>query len=146
MGLILAAMAAAERVPEDNRELHAAGRPHEHAIRVLATKPPVAAAVWTVEHVVGSGDREIARIADIQKGFAVREQLEDACLSRSAIAHRLRTGRLYEYYKGVYLVGRSSLEPLGREMAAVLKFRGHAILSHRSGQPCGACWMRRHMR
>lgn len=96
------------------------------------SKRPVAAAVWTLEHVVGNGDREIARIADVQKGFAVREQLLDAGLSRSAIAHRLRTGRLHEYYKSVYLVGRNVIEPLGREMAAILKYRGNAILSHRS--------------
>lgn len=125
-------MAAAERVPGDNRELGAPELPHGHAIRVVAAKLPLAAAVWTLEHVAGSGDREIARVADIQKGFAVREQLADAGLTRSAIAHRLRTGRLYEYHKGVYVVGRNSLEPLGREMAAVLKFRGDAILSHRS--------------
>jgi very-short-patch-repair endonuclease len=72
------------------------------------------------------------RIADAQKGFVMRAQLAGAGLSRGAIAHRLQTGLLREYHRGVYLVGRSSLEPLGRETAAVLRHRGHAILSHRS--------------
>jgi very-short-patch-repair endonuclease len=35
-------------------------------------------------------------------------------------------------YRGVYLVGREYVEPFGEEMAAILYFRGHAVLSHRS--------------
>jgi very-short-patch-repair endonuclease len=37
-----------------------------------------------------------------------------------------------QVYRGVYLVGPGDVEPLVRELAAVLYFRGHAILSHRS--------------
>ncbi len=68
----------------------------------------------------------------MQKGYVVREQLLAAGLSRSAIGHRLRHGRLHERYRGVYAVGLPSADPLGGEMAAVLLFRGHAVLSHRS--------------
>lgn len=121
-----------ERAYEHKLSVVGQKRARKHAIRDAANKPPVAAPVWALEHVLGRGDREVARIADVQKGFAVHEQLVEAGLSRSAIAHRVRAGRLHPYHKGVYLVGRRSLEPLGREMAAVLRFRGHAILSHRS--------------
>lgn len=36
------------------------------------------------------------------------------------------------HFKGVYLVGRPSLEPLGLETAAILYFDGDAVLSHAS--------------
>jgi very-short-patch-repair endonuclease len=87
-------------------------------------------AIWAPEQVTGVGDREIARIAVAQKGLVLREQLLAAGLGRGAIAHRLENGRLHPVYRGVYLVGRASMEPLGEEMAAVLRFRGHAIMSH----------------
>jgi very-short-patch-repair endonuclease len=80
----------------------------------------------------GRGEREVARIAAIQKGFATREQLLAAGLGRGAIVHRLGTGRLRERYRGVYLVDRARVEPLGEEMAAVLHFGGYAVLTHRS--------------
>ncbi len=86
--------------------------------------------VWAPVHVIGRGDAEIARIAGLQRGFATREQLLAAGLRRGSIAHRLRSGRLHRYYAGVYQVGHCSLDPFGREMAAVLHFGGHAILSH----------------
>jgi very-short-patch-repair endonuclease len=93
---------------------------------------PVAACVWEIERVRGLGDPEIERIAGIQKGYVVREQLLEAGIGPDAIVHRLRMGRLFPKYRGVYLVGRRFVEPLGEEMAAVLYFRGHAVLSHRS--------------
>jgi very-short-patch-repair endonuclease len=92
----------------------------------------LAAAVWELEQVRGQGDLEIARIVAVHKGFVVREQLLEAGLGRGAVQHRLKTGRLYERYPGVYLVGRNVMEPFGEEMAAVLYYRGHAVVSHRS--------------
>lgn len=80
----------------------------------------------------GAGDREVARIAAVQKGFVVRDQLLAAGLGRGAIVHRLGTGRLRERYRGVYLVDRAWVEPLGEEMAAVLHFGGYAALTHQS--------------
>jgi very-short-patch-repair endonuclease len=59
-----------------------------------------------------------------------RAQLLAAGFSRRAIAHRIHLGRLSEQYRGVYLVGRPSIEPLGLETAAVLYFDGDAVLSH----------------
>jgi very-short-patch-repair endonuclease len=80
----------------------------------------------------GRGDREISRFVAVQKGFAQREQLFAAGLGRGAITHRLGTGRLREWHRGVYLVDRLAPEPLGEEWAAMLHFEGHAALSHRS--------------
>jgi hypothetical protein len=92
---------------------------------------PVAAHVWTAEHVEpGAGESEVARVAAIQKGFVTRAQLAAAGLGRGAIGWRVRSRRLIPYHKGVYLYGRPSLEPLGREWAAILAGGGHAVLSH----------------
>jgi len=90
--------------------------------------------IWAPVQVTGLGDREVARVASAQKGVVSRRQLLDAGITRSAIQHRLNHGRLHPYPRGagVYLVGRSSPEPLGAEMAAVLRFGGHAVLSHRT--------------
>ncbi len=93
---------------------------------------PVAAPVWAPVQVIGRGEREIERLAALQKGFAMREQLLAAGLGRGAISHRLTNGRLYLRYPGVYLVGRNHLEAFGEEMAVILYYRGHAVLSHRS--------------
>lgn len=75
---------------------------------------------------------EIARIAERQKGFVHRAQLLAAGLGRGAITHRIKHRRLHVYHRDVYLVGRPRPEPLGLAMAAVLHFRGHAIVSHRT--------------
>jgi len=81
---------------------------------------------------MGRGDREIARIAARQKGLITREQLLRCGLGRGAIDHRLKNGRLHRYHPGVYVVGHTSLEQFGGELAAVLYYRGHAIVSHRT--------------
>jgi very-short-patch-repair endonuclease len=93
--------------------------------------------VWRPEGVRGVGDAEVARVSSLQKGFAHRDQLLAARLTPDGIKHRLKTGRLHERYRGVYLVGRPSIEPLGEEMAAILFLAGRAVLSHASA---GAIW------
>lgn len=93
---------------------------------------PLAAPVWAPVQVTGRGDAEIARVAGLQRGFVTREQLLAAGLRRGAITHRLEHGRLHRYHVGIYQVGHCALDPLGREMAAVLHFAGHAVLSHAS--------------
>jgi very-short-patch-repair endonuclease len=90
----------------------------------------VAHRVWAPEPVRGRGDCEVVRIASAQRGFVHHDQLATAGLTRHVIAHRLATAWLAAYLPRVYLVGRQTLEPLGAETAAVLFYRGHAVLSH----------------
>ena len=78
----------------------------------------------------GTGDREVVRVGAAQRGFVHHDQLVAAGLTRHAIAHRVATGWLAAYLPRVYLVGRPTLEPWGAETAAVLFYRGHALLSH----------------
>lgn len=123
--------------PDDPRESRFTARatPERELRRDIggqAHEVPLAAPVWEIERVRGLGDFEIARIEGTQKGHVVREQLLEAGIGPDAIVYRLQTGRLYVKYRGVYLVGRRFVEPFGEEMAAVLYFRGHAVVSHRS--------------
>ena len=53
-------------------------------------------------------------------------------MSRDAIKHRARTGRLHRVRRGVYAVGRPELTREGRWMAAVLSCGDGAVLSHES--------------
>jgi very-short-patch-repair endonuclease len=53
-------------------------------------------------------------------------------LGRGAIDHRVRTGRLHVWYRGVYPVGHRAVRREGRWMAAVLAAGPRAVLSHRS--------------
>src|SRR5450755_393638 len=103
-----------------------------HGGGARSPKSHPAASVWDLVQVNGCGDPEIARVAAAQRGFVVREQLLAAGLGRGAISHRLERRRLHRFHPGVYLVGHTALSPLAAEMAAVLYYRGHAILSHAS--------------
>jgi hypothetical protein len=53
-------------------------------------------------------------------------------LSRRAIEHRVKHGRLHPVHRGVYLVGHPVAPPFAAETAALLAFGPHAVLSHRS--------------
>jgi hypothetical protein len=61
-----------------------------------------------------------------------REQLLALGFTKSAVEHRVRTGRLHLIVRGVYAVGRPRLSREGRWMAAVLACGPGAALSHRS--------------
>jgi predicted transcriptional regulator of viral defense system len=82
-------------------------------------------------------DRAIARIAAEQHGVITLAQLIEAGLSRDAVDHRARAGRLYRLHRGVYAVGRPDLKPDGHRLAAVLACGAPAVLSHKSA---GAPW------
>jgi hypothetical protein len=71
-------------------------------------------------------------LARRQHGTVSREQLLRLGFTKSAIEHRVRTGRLHLAVRGVYAVGRPHLSREGRWMAAVLACRPGAALSHRS--------------
>jgi hypothetical protein len=69
--------------------------------------------------------------------MVTRVQLLRLGLSAKAIDYRVRTGRLWRVYNGVYCVGRPPVTPHERAMAAVLACGPRAALSHRPG---GALW------
>lgn len=73
----------------------------------------------------------VAAAAARQHGVVARAQLVEAGLSPSAVARRLRAGRLRPLHRGVYLVG--PLSPArAPEMAAVLASGPGAVVSHLS--------------
>jgi AraC-like DNA-binding protein len=65
-------------------------------------------------------------------GVVSRTELRDLGMSRDAIDHWLRAGRLLALHRGVYAVGHSALRREGRWLAAVLACGEGAVLSHRS--------------
>jgi very-short-patch-repair endonuclease len=89
-------------------------------------------------------DRLIAETAERQHGLITAGQLIAIGLGRSAIAKRVRTGRLRRLHRGVYAVGHAALPAAGRWLAAILACGGGphpavpilerwgAALSHRS--------------
>jgi very-short-patch-repair endonuclease len=85
----------------------------------------------------------IARLAEQQHGVVARRQLLAAGLTRKAIVHRLRAGRLYCLSRGVYAAGHRLLTPKARWMACVLAGGPGAALSFRSA---AALWEIRHWR
>jgi hypothetical protein len=78
--------------------------------------------------------RELAlgAIAGSQHGVIARHQLLSIGFKSGAIERRLESGRLHRVHRGVYAVGRRSLDPNGRWMAAVIAGGDGAVLSHRS--------------
>jgi very-short-patch-repair endonuclease len=77
-------------------------------------------------------DGLIAELAAHQHGVVARWQLLEAGVTRHQVGERLRTGRLHELHRGVYLVGHEILPPYAREMAALLACPSAAVLSHRT--------------
>jgi len=61
-----------------------------------------------------------------------RSELLQAGLSREAVRHRVRAGRLFVQLPGVYSVGQPALQPLGAEAAALLYVGDDCVLSHRT--------------
>jgi hypothetical protein len=80
----------------------------------------------------GSLSAQAQRLARRQRGTIARRQLLALGFTRSAIAHRITTGRLHPIGHGVYAVGRRELSHEGRWMAAILACGRGAVLSHRS--------------
>jgi len=82
-------------------------------------------------------DRSILRLAQIQHEVVSRGQLTRLGLSRDAVTHRLRSGRLHRVHHGIFAAGRPGLTVRGRQLAAVMAYGPKAVLSHRSA---GALW------
>src|SRR3954452_14596563 len=79
-----------------------------------------------------SSHRSAWDLARIQHGVITRIQLLRLGFTRSALRHRIATGRLREVYPGVYAVGQLALTQEGEWMAAVLACGETAALSHDS--------------
>ena len=77
-------------------------------------------------------EAQIAALARAQHGVVGLRQLLALGLSRSAVAYRLRSGRLHRVMPGVLAVGHDLLTSKGRFMAAVLSCGEGSLLSHRS--------------
>jgi hypothetical protein len=77
-------------------------------------------------------ERQIARIAERQRGLVGRRQLLALGLGTEAIKYRLRTGRLFLVYPGVYAVGSRPSDPRAFALAAVMACGPDAALSHAS--------------
>ncbi len=77
-------------------------------------------------------ERRLARLARRQHGVVARDQLLVIGFGRSAISHRLRTGRLRLVHPSVYAVGSQPPSRRGRWFAALLATRPDPVLSHLS--------------
>lgn len=78
------------------------------------------------------GEREVTRIAELQRAMIHRRQLQAAGVGRGGLAYRRRAGTLHQVHQDVFLVGRRRVEPLGLETAAVLQWAGYAVLADAS--------------
>lgn len=86
-------------------------------------------------------DRLIGALAAKQNGNVTRRQLRELGLSSTAIDARVKQGRLYRVFSGVYHVGKPAVTPVERAAAAVLA-GGDAALSHGSGMTHWGFWTR----
>lgn len=85
-------------------------------------------------------DRAIAAVAAKQHGNVTRQQLLGLGLDRYAIRYRVKIGRLYRVYRGVYSVGRPPITPEEWASAAVLACGPGAALSHGSAMALWGYW------
>lgn len=83
-----------------------------------------------VDEIAARGEREVARVAAVQRGVISVAQLQAAGLGHEAIRRRVRGGRLHRHLHGVYLVGHPGLAPMAPETAALLALGRGAVLSH----------------
>jgi very-short-patch-repair endonuclease len=80
----------------------------------------------------GRRERALAALADRQHGVVSRADLLAIGFKSGAIRRRIEARRLYRVHRGVYSVGRSTLNLRGRWLAGVLAYGHGAVLSHRS--------------
>jgi Transcriptional regulator, AbiEi antitoxin/AbiEi antitoxin C-terminal domain/Protein of unknown function (DUF559) len=75
---------------------------------------------------------QVAHLANRQQGVVSRGQLRRLGMGDDAIDGAVGAGHLHRLFRGVYAVGRSSVEERGRMWAAVLACGEGAVVSHRS--------------
>ena len=81
---------------------------------------------------LGTVERKVAAIADLQHGVVTRAQLLDAGVTLAAIRARVRSGALLREHRGVYRVGHRAPSVEARYLAAVLACGEGALLSGRA--------------
>ena len=101
-------------------------RPPRHPRDVRESKPETRKLVRR--------DLEVSRLASEAEGVLSSEELRTCGLSRTAVAVRVRNGRLHH---GVYAVGHEAVSLRGRFLAAVKACGARAALSHLAA---GAYW------
>ena len=79
-------------------------------------------------------------MAGKQSGNITRAQLLDLGLDDDGIRYRVKIGRLYRVFRGVYSVGHLPLSPQASAGAAVLACGPGAALSHGSGMVLWGYW------
>jgi hypothetical protein len=87
-------------------------------------------------------DPTIAQIASTQHGNVTWSQLLAAGVHRDAIRYRVKTGRLFPAFRGVYAVGRPPSTPLEKAATAVLACGDRSALSHGSAMTLWGFWTR----
>jgi predicted transcriptional regulator of viral defense system len=85
-------------------------------------------------------DRAIAAVAAKQRGNITRAQLLGLGLDTYAIRYRVKIGRLYRVFRGMYSVGRPPGSPQDWASAAVLACGPGAALSHSSAMALWGYW------
>lgn len=85
-------------------------------------------------------DRAIAAMAAKQQGNITRRQLHELGLDDNAIDYRVRVGRLFRVFRGVYAVGRPAGTPQEKAGAAVLACGPGAALSHAAAMVHWGYW------
>src|SRR5690349_18428294 len=75
-------------------------------------------------------DQAIARVASGQRGVVDIEDLRVCGLSKQTIAQRVRSGRLFPLYRGVYATGHANLPFDAWCFAAVRACGPESALSH----------------
>jgi len=88
----------------------------------------------------GAIDRAIAVLAAKQNGNITRRQLHAIGVDDGGIAWRIKIGRLYRVFRGVYSVGHPAITPHQRAAAAVLACGPGAALSHSSAMTLWGYW------
>ncbi len=82
----------------------------------------------------------MANVAGRQNGNITRAQLLTLGLDDKAIAYRVRMGRLFRVFRGVYSVGRRPITTQEWASAAVLECGSGAALSHASAMVLWGYW------